>query len=82
MAYSFSGIHKSKLICSVRGLDSLAYYELVRTLLDLLQFNFATVAKSDELLSAEPAMQIAGGKDIACLGGSNMSKTQNCSLSY
>jgi hypothetical protein len=46
-------------------------------LLDLLQCNFATVANSEELLSAEPASQIEAGKDISRLiifGGSNMSK--------
>jgi hypothetical protein len=58
-------------------LDSVASNELVRTLLDLLQCNFATVANSEELLSAEPASQTEGGKDITRLivcGGSNMSK--------
>jgi hypothetical protein len=62
---------------TVRGLDSVASNELVRTLLDLLQCNFATVTNLEELLSAEPASQIEGGKDISCLiicGGSNMSK--------
>jgi hypothetical protein len=62
---------------TVRGLDSVASNELVRTLLDLLQCNFATVANSEELLSVEPASQIEGGKDISRLiicGGSNMSK--------
>jgi hypothetical protein len=62
---------------TVRGLDSVASNELVRTLLDLLQCNFATVANSEELLSAEPASQTEGGKDITRLivcGGSNMSK--------
>jgi len=62
---------------TVRGLDSVASYELVRTLLDLLQCNFATVANSEELFSAEPALQNASGKDfsqIIVCGGSNMSK--------
>ncbi len=62
---------------TLRGLDSLASYELVRTLLNLLQCNFATVANSDELFSAEPATQSFGGKDISQIivcGGSNLSK--------
>jgi len=62
---------------TLRGMDSEASYELVRTLLDVLQCNFATVANSEELFSAEPAPTPAGGKDfsqIIVCGGSNMSK--------
>jgi hypothetical protein len=62
---------------TIRGLDSEASYGLARTLLDLLQCDFATDANSDELFSAEPAVQIASGKDftqIIICGGSNMSK--------
>jgi hypothetical protein len=58
-------------------MDSEASYGLVRTLLDVLQCNFATVANSEELFSAEPAPTPQSGKDftqIIVCGGSNMSK--------
>ncbi len=51
--------------------------ELLRTLLNLLQNNFASVANSDEILSREPATQDTSDKEFThCIiaGGSNMKK--------
>ncbi len=48
--------------------------ELFRTLLDLLQNNFASVANSDEILSRELASQDSSDKEFThCIiaGGSN-----------
>ncbi len=63
---------------TVRGVDSVASDELLRTLLDLLQNNFASVANSDEILSRETATQDRSDKEFThCIiaGGSNMKKT-------
>jgi hypothetical protein len=61
----------------VRGVDSVTSDELLRTLLDLLQNNFASVANSDEILSREPATQDTSDKEFThCIiaGGSNMKR--------
>jgi hypothetical protein len=62
---------------TVRGVDSVTSDELLRTLLDLLQTNFASVANSDEILSREPATQVTSDKEFThCIiaGGSNMKR--------
>jgi hypothetical protein len=62
---------------TVRGVDSVTSDELLRTLLDLLQTNFASVANSDEILSREPATQVPSDKEFThCIiaGGSNMKR--------
>jgi hypothetical protein len=62
---------------TVRGVDSVTSDELLRTLLNLLQNNFASVANSDEILSREPATQDTSDKEFThCIiaGGSNMKK--------
>ena len=62
---------------TVRSFDSAASYELIRTLVDLLQCKFATVANSEDFLFREPAMQESGGKGLTkciLIGGSNLKK--------
>ena len=62
---------------TVRGIDSVTSDELLRTLLNLLQSNFASVANSDDILSREPAKQEKSDKEFThCIiaGGSNMKK--------
>ncbi len=62
---------------TVRGIDSVTSDELLRTLLNLLQSNFASVANSDEILSREPATQDKSDKEFThCIiaGGSNMKR--------
>jgi hypothetical protein len=65
---------------TVRSFDSEASYELIRTLIDLLQSKFATDANSEDILFREPAIQESGGKDLTkciLIGGSNLGKTVN-----
>jgi hypothetical protein len=62
---------------TIRGFDSMATNELLRTLFDHLQCKFATVANPDELLIEEPAPEVVGGKEFSkCIigGGSNMKR--------
>jgi hypothetical protein len=61
----------------VRGIDSVTSDELLRTLLNLLQSNFASVTNSDDILSREPAAQDKSDKGFThCIiaGGSNMKR--------
>jgi len=69
--------HTSSSHTTTRGFDSEATNELLRTLVDHLQSNFATVANSDDLFPREPALDDQGGKEFThCIvgGGSNMKK--------
>jgi hypothetical protein len=71
--------HTSSSHTTVRSLDYVASNELIRTLVDLLQCKFATVANSEDLLSREPAIQESGGKDLThciLIGASNLGKIE------
>jgi hypothetical protein len=68
--FKFSSSHTT-----IRGIDCEASHELLCTLLDLLQKEFASVANSDEILSREPAPQVPSAKVLThciVIGGSNM----------
>ncbi len=70
MKFNYSSSHTT-----IRGVDCGASYELLCTLLNLLQKEFASVANSDEILSREPAPQVPSAKPFThCIvaGGSNM----------
>jgi hypothetical protein len=70
MKFKYSSSHTT-----VRGVDCEASYELLCTLLNHLQREFASVANSDDILSREPAPQVPSVKPIThCIvaGGSNM----------
>ncbi len=62
--------HTSSSHTTTRGFDSEATNELLRTLVDLLQSKFATVANSDDLFPREPALEDQGGKEFThCIVG-------------
>jgi hypothetical protein len=62
--------HTSSSHTTTRGFDSVATNELLRTLVDLLQSKFATVANSDDLFPREPALEDLGGKEFThCIVG-------------
>jgi hypothetical protein len=72
-----TNFHSSSSHTTTRGFDSEASKELLRTLVDLLQSKFATVANSEDLFPGEPAIEDLGGKEFThCIlgGGSNMKK--------
>jgi hypothetical protein len=60
---------------TIRGVDCETSYELLCTLLNHLQKEFASGANSDNILSREPALLVSSAKDFThCIvaGGSNM----------
>ncbi len=70
MKFKYSSGHTT-----IRRVDCEASYELLCTLLDHLQKEFASVTNSDKIMSREPAPQVLSAKSFThCIvaGGSNM----------
>jgi hypothetical protein len=75
--------HSSSSHTTTRGFDSEASKELLRTLVDLLQSKFATVANSEDLFPGEPAIEDLGGKEFThCILGGGEQHEKNWPASY